>query len=530
MITFEQKDHKNFIMRHNGVEIFPEDEPIVLKDKSTLESIYDVYVITDEDRVGKVHDLYKVEDTVRMRYPLTMTNPTIANKFIIIQTFFENLFKKFGDDFDNWFVKFVKDFYTASPENKFKIVETNLPILKKYVDDYIEDENMDYDQFVNETKVKKTSILFSAQEIKQLIRISGYLKIYCIFANSEQLHLNKKGHKSAYNILISEIMDSEVVTKIFNVIKTKTFRYNITDKYMWEYIRNVQCKSIDVHIIEIFNFIMNSIMVLCEETRNPITYFVSVVDESIKWFLRSVYKDSIIYDDSITTEDVHSPTMNNLKTYSFNDTLGVLKGIAYSSIYKSLNKEDSTLFKIEGTDEDAIIVKFQQNLSKINFISPIHECLAYPILSRLTSIPYEHFYTLSPEHAAVLSVYLHSLMKKVFINNYADMIELLLYYPTSRSSVATTYTIKAYGNFIHSQNSVKNFFGFNTKILPHSILSFFIGRISRISFDHVVTGAPLVGVPLSRVETDMIEFYTNMFSGKLNNDFTRLKNMMKINL
>lgn len=528
MITFEQKDHRNFIMRCNGKEIFPEGGKVLIKDDVVMSDLAHTFVIKDDDSVCRVKDGFKIGETVRLRYPLTLTNSTIANKFSILGMFFENLYNKYGDEFDEWFVKFVLDFYTAAPENKFKVVENNIPTLKEYVNKYIDDSGIDFDQFVNESKVKKTSILFTADEIKQLIKVSGYLKVYTIFANSEQLHLNKKGNKRAYNILASDIMESEIVTKIFNVIKTKTFRYNITDRYMWEYIRNVQCKSIDVHVIEIFNFIMNSIMVLCEEGRNPITYFVSVVDESIKWFLRSVYKDSIIYDDSITTEDIHSPTMNNLKTYSFNDTLGVLKGIAFDKIYKSLEKVENTSFKMESDDlQDTLITQFQNRVSKIEYVSPIHECLAYPILSRLTKIPYDHFFTLSPDHTAVLSVYLNSLMRKVFKSDYSDLIALLMYFPQARPAVATTYTIKSYQRFLAAQNSTKDFFGFNTKTLPHQIISFFIGRISRINFVHTVTGKDLVGIPLSKVETDMIDFYTKYFGNQMENEIAQMKRLME---
>jgi len=84
---------------------------------------------------------------------------------------------------------------------------------------------------------------------------------------------------------------------------------------MWQYIKNVQGKDIDSHVIDIFNFIMNHILILCEEDKNPITYFVGVIDESVKWFLRSVYKGSTIYD-------IQGINTDNLKTYSYNDTLG----------------------------------------------------------------------------------------------------------------------------------------------------------------------------------------------------------------
>ena len=67
---------------------------------------------------------------------------------------------------------------------------------------------------------------------------------------------------------------------------------------------------------------------------------VYVIDESVKWFLRSVYKGTIVYDDEIATEDIHGTHINNLRTYSFNDTLGRLKGIAFEKIYEQLDQEN----------------------------------------------------------------------------------------------------------------------------------------------------------------------------------------------
>jgi hypothetical protein len=176
--------------------------------------------------------------------------------------------------------------------------------LKEFVNSYLTSQNFDYSTFVDETKIKKNSILFRPEEIQKIIQLSCYLKIYSVIFNNEKLKLGQKAHRVIYNKLAYEIVETEIVRKIYDVIKTKTFRYNLTDRFMWEYIKNVQGKDIGTHIIEIFNFIMNNILVLCEEDKNPITYFVGVIDESVKWFLRSVYKGTTVYDDSIATEDI----------------------------------------------------------------------------------------------------------------------------------------------------------------------------------------------------------------------------------
>jgi len=456
-------------------------------------------------------------------FPLQMTASSITNKFNIVTDFIERISQLCGQEFDDWLYEFLSK-YVDDPEKRFVYLSENVPMIKKYVDKTIEVEGVDFSQFVDESKAKKTSILFNADEIKRIFQLSSYLKLYAIISNSENMRLSDRLHKKIYNQLADDILETEIVFKIFNVIKTKTFRYNLTDRYMWDYIKMIQGKGIDVHVIEIFNFIMNSILVLCDG-RNPITYFVGVVDESVKWFLRSVYKGSIIYDDSVATEDIHSQSVNNLKTYSYNDTLGRLKGVAYGQIYDMI--ERPTLSSVDGEkDSDKSIIEFQNRAGQIKFVSPLCECLVFPVLTKLTNIPYIHFKTISPDHAAVLSVYLHGLLKKVYKSQYKSLFSLLDFYPLEQPSVTTTYKLKGIHNYINIQNETDNFLGFRTKLYPHRVLSYFVGRISRVSFCNVFDGQRLVGIPLSKIEEDMIRFYTLFFADKLKSEFEEMRVLM----
>ena len=454
-----------------------------------------------------------------------LMSSTITNKYYIVTTFIENV-SKTCVGFDKWFSNFLEE-YTSEVE-RYPVIERNIPEIKRFVDEYLKVRNIDSAQFVDETKAKKASILFTAEEIEKIIRLSCYLKIYSIFFNSDDLKIDARLHKKIYNEFASEVLNSEVVTKIFNIIKTKTFRYNLTDKYMWDYIKMIQCKSIDVHVIEIFNFIMNSILILCEEDKNPITYFVSVVQESINWFLRSVYKGQIVYDDTISTEDIHGSNIDNLKTYAYNDTLGRLKGVAFEQIYDNLERSAILLFPVnQESAPDKSIVDFQNRLSKIEHISPLCDSLVYPVLSHITGIPYVHFKTLEPDHAIVLSVYTQNLLRKVFkITEFRNLFSLLSYYPKKDIALATTYKVKMMDDFIKTTQKYDNFFGFKSKLLFGNMLGYFIGRISRVEFSSIFDGNELAGIPLSKIESEMIQFYTMLFAGQFDQEFDSMKYLM----
>lgn len=453
---------------------------------------------------------------------LELSSSSITNKFSIVTSFIENVSKSVGDEFDQWLVQFL-NVYKMADEKRFLVVEENIPQMKKFVDSYIDSKNVNFSQFVDMSKAKKTSILFYPEEIEKIIRSSSYLKVYSLVSNSEGLKLDSRLHKKVYNKLVSDLLEADTVFKVFNIVKTKTFRYNISDKYMWDYIKMIQCKSIDIYAVEIFNFIMSSIFTLCDENRNPISYFISVVDESVKWFLRSVYKGSIIYDDSVATEDIQAIHIDNLRTYTYNDTIGRLEKIAHGKIHNDLERSVISTFSEDKVDK--IILDFEKRVSSVEHISPLCECLTFPILSIVAGVPYEHFKTLTPDHCIVLSVYLQSLLKKVFNEEYESLFDMLSYFPEKASVVHTTYKMKLSNlkdQFLPQMNTCK-FLKFNDKVYLHEILSYFVGRIARVDFIDAVTGKGLGGIPLSKIESDMIKFYSLFFSGKFEKEFEEVK-------
>jgi hypothetical protein len=446
---------------------------------------------------------------------------SVTNKFHIVANYIERVAEFHGEAFSEWFISLLQQ--CEDQTKRAEVVMKNIESFKTFSDTFLDSLNFDYSQFVDITKAKKNSILFLAEEIKEIIRLSCYLKLYSVISNSEKLSLGKGLHKEVYNKFATKVIETEIVSKIFDVVKTKTFRYNLTDRFMWDYIKTIQCKDIGIHIIEIFNFIMNNIIILCEENKNPITYFVGVIDESVKWFLRSVYKGTIVYDDSMSTEDIHGIHVNNLITYSFNDTLGKLKAIAIETIYEKL-EQDHIMSVNDSADQH--LVDFENRLKSIKHISPLCQSLIFPTLSRLTKISYVHFKTISAEHSAVLSFYTNILLQKVFKSDFKNLFSLLDYYPMTAPSINTTYKIKSIHDYIKTSDSIKNFYGFNTKNLPHKALCHFVGRVSRINFCHLITGQKLSGIPLSKVESDMIHFYIYLFSGELDSKLDEMTSLM----
>jgi hypothetical protein len=214
-------------------------------------------------------------------------------------------------------------------------------------------------------------------------------------------------------------------------------------------------------------------------------------------------------------------------SFSYNDTLGRLKIIA--SDYATKEMENNNRIKM--LDDNQRLIDFVAVLKEIEWVSPLAQCLIYPLLSKITDVTYIHFNTLSPEYAAPITFYTHSLLKKVFKGNYREIFNLLDYYPTKQPSTFTTYRIKDYDSFVATFNKYKSFFGFvNTEVFFES-LCFHVGRIARVNWRHLITGDNKEGgLPMSAIESEIIDFYVRYFSGNLSDEIAKLQDLYNENL
>ena len=436
---------------------------------------------------------------------LELTTGTITNKFNIITRFIEDMSKFLGDDFDDWF----QYGYLLGDTS----LEDNVPILKHWCDAYLDSLKIDYSEFVNVSKQKNKSILFVESEIEAISRFSCYAKLFSIFFNTN-LKPSRSEFKEIYKELASDILKPEIIDKIFSLVQVRTYSYNLTDRYMWDYLEVFQCKNIDVHVIEIFNFIMNNIIVLVQPNKNPITYFTSVVNESVKWFLKSVYKSTIVYNDSVSAQDIYS-SGSNVKSYSYNDTLGILKQASYKYIYNKLESENDNKFVNESDD---LIVKFQSKLEKIECMSPVSEYISFPILVQLTGVPYKYFTTLKPDDSFAINAFLQHFLENINFG-YKNVFQLLNCIPF-KSPVMTTYKVKCVSEYLNRDDF--KFYSFRTRVIPYKFINIMVGRIRVRQVN--MFNEKRVNVS----EVDLVSYFCDYFSQKVKVDESSKREFKRI--
>ena len=435
---------------------------------------------------------------------------TVTNKFDYIVDFIHEL-EEFhrGNGFSDWYKELLIK-CKEDPENRFEILSSNLDKLKSYVDTFFDTENFDYSKFVNRSKAKKNSILFEPDEIERIQRVSSYLKLYAPIFNSKDMKLPEKLHDRIFTVLTKPIIEeSQVASKLFEVVKSKSYRLTLTDRSMWDYVFAARCITPDSNVIGIFNFIMNEILVVCKRDANPIIFFTTVIDQSLNWFLRTVYTECYIYNDAISSEDIYSnPSVNNLKAYCYNDTIGRLVSFVYPVLDQIAPDKDSS--------------NLDRVLTQVEHTSPLVECIVYPLLSQALNIPYEHFSTLAPKYAALLSLYMSYILQNAG-NKYPTIVKYLKLYPTNIAPIKTTYKLKNLQDFL---NKYDNFLGFKSVTKLFDILSCYIGKAARTKFYDLFTGEEVKNLPVSKLESEMIDLIGKNFSGQLDDLISKIRDVI----
>jgi hypothetical protein len=422
-----------------------------------------------------------------------------TNKFDKIIDFVEDCSVTLGKEFDDWFDSYLTEYVEHGYDAA--IIKKHVPQLMKFADAYLETCDVNFEDYVNRDKISKNSIFFDGEEIKKLIQASNYLKLYFIISQDSVMKLPVKFHREIYNILVRDITECNILFKLFKIVSSKTYRYNITDAYMWDYIKSIYCKTTDMHIMGIFNFLVNNILVACEPKSNPIPFMIRVVDEAIRWILQSVYKDNIIYSDTINTEDAYSlQGKDNLKTYAYNDSIGRLVVLAYNYLDQ------------EGIDD----VKFNEAVKNHKENSLFSTYVTYPILCKILKIPYRHFLTVPAEHGYLLNVLLFHYLPEEFKEKYQTISELLLYYNKDKVITKTTYKIKNIDQFTET---VGTFLGFKNIMFVYEFYSAIIGKLARNTYVSFKTEKEISNFPLAKLEADIVGFYNDYFDGRMDSYF-----------
>ena len=462
----------------------------------------------------------------------------ISKKFNMVSELVKDMntnLRGFGRWYEKLLIKYSKTF---NAQNILDEAENFVYYATKYVDS----KNIDFSEFFDKNKTTATSIQFDEVDIRQIAIASTSLKLYSVFFSSiyndipynvetgEEdenfrgiIQLPENMHYKVFNVLIRGCVENNIHNKIFELIRSKTYRFYMSDKTMWKIIESMYSESCDSYVLSLFNFLMAKLIPILEINKNPIFFIVGYINDSVRWMLKDVYREQIFFGDSFSSngEDIKGGKNQNSFSILCNNDL--------------IDKTSRTAEKILINDY-SLSEKSMDNLySRLENIGSIYsymKLLTLPVYKEIMDVSYGHLLTIPPKHCIFIGIFLYHLSKDVIGEEYPIISEFFLGVPNKygqriRFDTDSSYTMK-YPEFIINSKYLFNsnsLFGFNEITMRMKILSRYCGILNHCKnkLENVIDGSEIAKVDAEEFEKQICGFFMKMYSGGLDKEFSIIR-------
>lgn len=473
-------------------------------------------LIIEARKLKREYTLLKVDDNgvKTVIKELSLISHSVSNKFHIIGDLIGEMCENL-EGFEDWYENLVTS-YISSGYNA-EILMNNVDQFFDYSSKYIEYKEVNFDKFINLEKKSKTSIVFYPDDIKAISTCSTCLKLYSLFSCENEMKLSDNLHRKFYSLLITPCINRDVTTKIFQLIRSRTYRSSITDRYMWDFIKMMISETPESYVMTVFNFLMKSLLSLIDIKQNPIPFLISTIDDSIRWLMRSVYKDKIIYGEVFGgAEDLYGSSLTKENFYLFccQDVVGKGANIGLTMLE---DKYDLT---------DAEFNKIRDRIDEIHYLYPAAMLVTLPIVSKVLEIPYKFLLTVPPKHAMLLGMFMSELAQGTLSERYPILTEFLIACPKPDiNNVTTTRSSYKIRNLELILNDKNPLFGFGNKSLKYDVMSSIAGVLSasKRSLVGIANGKQLSKMTYYNLESDVCGFFSELYANKLDEVFNEMR-------
>jgi hypothetical protein len=442
---------------------------------------------------------------------------SLTNKYGIVRNEIEEI-SRLSQEFVTWYVDLIKRYQKSGCNSELLLEEVDT--FKKFAQLYIDSKNVPFESFVDYSKASKTSIIFSVDDIKQIALSAVCLRMYSPFCYDEKMKPTDNVHKLIYSSFVKGCQEVGTISKIFQTMRSRTYRSSITDRYMWDLIRMLVLDTPESYTLLLFNFLMSNLLSTVEVATNPIPYFVIVTDRSLSWMMRSIYKDKVIYGEAFGgSDDIYGPSASkeNLHILCCNDVIG-----------KAAKAGMALLENEYGIGEEEFI-GMREKLDGITSLSVSMKCVILPLASEVLEIPYTYLLKAPPKHIMLIGVLLYHCAKNVLDDRFPVITEFLIGCPTSMNTAVarSSYKIKNI-DFIVNDNA-NSIFGLNSVSLRFEIMSCICGVLTASKKDlvSIINGAKLPKINYADLENDVIFFFSELYSGKLGTQFGKMRDKLE---
>ena len=454
------------------------------------------------------------------QYELELIPSSVTNKFKIVSDLIEEM--KYIEGFENWFSDLLSSYFDTQNS---EIVLNNADKFIEYASIYIEDKNIDYSGYTRIDKISKTSIVFDKEHIKSILVISTALKLYSILKYDKTLRVPEDMHKEIYNRMVQPCIKKGSVENIYKLVRSRVCRSLVTDRRMWDFLRLTISESPESYMLKLFDFLMVNLFGILSVDKNPIPCIVSVIDDSLNWTMRSVFKDKFIYGETFGgLDDIYGESISkeSFLFYCCNDVIGKAAKMGLDLLENEYIKNplefEITKKKIEATD----------------YISSVGKMFTLLIASKVLEIPYRFIITCPPKHSVLIGVlmyYVGEEIAKEYPNIYEFLPACIYTKDVEKRRMGSRFVKSSYklknSEIIINDNENTTLFGFEGKLAKIDILKTICGIFAALRREMIntATGGEIINKKISYfdLERDVILFFSKVYNNSLEYVFSNMR-------
>jgi len=425
----------------------------------------------------------KIDTTIIPILNKFMSNPEYKNS----NELFENLLKT----------------WTSYTLEKTAFAEVTKVFDALYENINIELDLLDISKFSNRMKKTKNSIFVESHDILKLMKLSYCLKFYSILFNTSN-NISPELSKKVFTYLINKCDCIASLEIIYKIIEKKLSVFKLTDASMWQYILLYHSKNYETIVTEVFNFIVNILLVIYDisEEKNLITFLVVFIDQNMRWLLTDSYTTNVIFSSHLSEDTNSNSTIDNyissdiksdfIKICSYEDTLKSIELICVKYMKK---------YNVKQENFDTVITDL--------YITPIQRYFIVPIISNMCNIEYNFLINRAKTEIYYLQLFVYFMLMEIYGTKKNSIIQLLTYGANKPIIDSSTIKMKKISDIL-SENmkfyNIKNKSIFIKLLMATSVMITRKSKLVNVIYPHISN----ISIDISYIN-DLLDIYKNLF-------------------
>jgi hypothetical protein len=425
-----------------------------------------------------------------------LPNNTMSNNFDTAISSIQAMSEIMGKVFDDYIFNFVNGYQKCDTEDeRYAFLKENVNKTLQFSTVFVSENNINYAEFADESQRTNDSIFFDTKDILKILKLSQSLKTYSIVLNTET-GIDLENRRAIWNKFITLLKADHLPSKLHKFLEIISIneKNNKIRDYSEKTVADDE-DNIDNLILETLNFILFEKLITHDYKRNPIPFFVGILNTNIEYGGKYKPDNSIVFIDDDEVDKIDDKISRRGSTEKIRADKNILKQLYRISLFYLSSAYKSTHNSKIGNQ------KYKKILEKIEYTNPFWNTILAPALSKPIGIGCEKLREIPPKQAAVISFYSGAKLNSILSKKYQNLFRLAYLFPIN-SPDFRFYRLKKVSQFINAtlQFPVKDLSSIGgSRIYTLRLIEDFIGKIKSTPFCSICTGHVINNIQIREI-------------------------------